>query len=507
MASGPTISQQKIFAAARNNRDLLEVLTQVATSTRQQQATTGTTPSAQTSSVVSAAVPQQANGVVSILGGAYVVQITNPGATNPLSALQAAQAAGNAGFIAPVQPVKAIFHQIRVSTSPAFNVNSNTQTFGGNTGSAQVYWTLTGLGSGTWYVQFRSTYDGKNFNQWKNANSGNALGGLVNQVTIEAATNSEWALFNMPGGMIAGFGEGDVPDQGIFGLAQQVYSSGMIAIAGPNGFPGQNNGVCGMSLADVTLQKGTGAVASPADYPVLIRMQMATADNFNLVPANAAVFAFAFDPSNPNVQLYEQPGGSAVWAVMKLSGGARIAWGQGKNLDGTSIYVPPELPWVVPARMMSLCSMTDAPSDRPPITGYGVCQLSGLAVEAQYLNDAGGMTGAGIENANWMVLAWQPGTDVTMVGGFPFLKINLSGGHAVYVGMGQSTSGVPIALPAGCTAANSLSICIPGGSDNSGGHMRGIQQCGFSGLTPLLAYTDNLSTWSGLVNWAMAAWI
>lgn len=128
-------------------------------------------------------------------------------------------------------------------------------------------------------------------------------------------------------------------------------------------------------------------------------------------------------------------------------------------------------------------------------------------MSAEYLNDGGGLTGPGVQNGNWIALAWEAGADVQTIGGFPFLKINLNGGHAIYVGMGQSTSGIPIVLPSGCTAADSLSICIPGGSDNSGGHMRGIQQCGFSALTPLLAYTDNLVSWSGLINWAFACWV
>lgn len=512
----PIISRQKILAGAGNNHDLLEVLSTIAQSTEQQQAVTSTTANAGVTSTAqpnpAARVPGQATGSVSILGGAYVVQLVNPGGTSPISQVQAAQQAGSATPATALQPVTPIRHQIRASTSPAFNVNSNTQTFGGTQGSTQTYWTLTGLGTGTWYVQFRSSYDGINFNTWKNANGGTALGGLINQVTEENAGNSDWAVFTLPGKLIAGIGAGEVSDQEVFGLASQVYSSGMFAIAGPNGFPAQGNGVSGWSLSDVDIQvptTGTAGVVGIPDFPVEIRSQMVQAGSSNLSPSNATVFAIAFDPTNPNVSLYPAPsyiGGG--WAVVKLPGGARVAFGQGKNLDGSDIFVPSALTFVDPSRMMSVCSLTDAPDfSRPPMTGYGLCQLSGLTAEGCYLKDDGSLDSRGIQSVNWLAIAWEIGTDVQTVGGFPFLSIQLQGTHAVIIGAGQVASGAgPITLPAGYSFAQMLSICTPGGSDASGNHMRGVQQCAFEGLYPLLYYTDNTSIWSGAVNFMLAAW-
>lgn len=509
MGAGPTISQQKLFAAAGGNPDMLEILQQLANVNTQTQAAIGTTPV--TSAVTAgspnpaAPVPPQATGSVSILGGAYVVQITNPGAKNPISALQAAQAAGNAGPLSPVQPVKAIFHQIRASTSVAFNVNSNTQTFGGNTGSAQVYWTITGLGSGTWYFQFRSSYDGINFNTWKNANGGSALGGFINQVTTEAAENSDWALFNLPGSLIAGIGEGFVPDQGIFGLAEQLFSSGLFAIAGPNGFVAQNNGVYGVTLCDVDLQEGSGPVAGIPDFPVEIRMTYGIFDSDNQSPGSANVFGIAVNPENENVTFYSAPDNSAVWAVLRLPGGASIAIGQGKNSDGTTIYVPSEAPFLNATRMMSICSLTDAvDSSGLVIQGYNKAQLSGFTMQASALSSGGSVVPV---KANWLAIGWQQGTDVQIVGGFPWLKINLQGGHAIYIGAGQVPSGAFVTFPPGCTVANSLSIAIPAGTTPSGNHLRGVSQCAFIGQVPFLQYTDNSNFWDGPVQWMVAAWI
>src|SRR6185437_6518051 len=171
----PTITRAKMIQAAGGNPALLDLLTQIAETTAQAQAATGTTPVAgsQETQSATAPVPPQARGYVSEVTGVYTVQIVNPGASSPLSQLQSAAQ----GYTAP-QPTKPIFHQVRASTSPAFNVNSNTQTFGGDTGSTQTLFTLNGLGAGTWYFQFRSSFDGVNFNTWKNANGGTALGGL-----------------------------------------------------------------------------------------------------------------------------------------------------------------------------------------------------------------------------------------------------------------------------------------------------------------------------------------
>jgi hypothetical protein len=515
---GPIISRQKVLAAAQGNTNLLEVLQQIAQTTEQQQIATGTAPRAGGNAgvavagpaikKVSVSVPPQATGTVSMLGGAYVVQLVNPGAASPVSRLQAAQAAGRATQLTPLQPIISIYHQIRVSTSPAFNVNSNTQTFGGNTGSTQTYWTLTGLGTGTWYVQFRSSYDGVNFNTWKNANSGTALGGLVNQVTTENAGNSEWALLTLPGSLIMGVGAGIVADATVFDLPSQLVSSGMLAIAGPNGYTANNNAVYGVTLCDVDIQvpsTGLAGVTGAPDFPVEIRMQYGVSGSSAVVPGLANVFAIGFAPTDDeNVTFYEEGGASgAVWSTVRLPGGARVAIGQGKNAHGAHIWVPASLAWISGTRMISICSLTDAVDTSLVLTGYNKNQLSGLTMQAQYL-DAHGATFN--TSANWLAVAWEAGTDVEMVAGANFLKFSLQGGHALVIGAGQCPTSTPITLPAGYTYGSMVGIVTPASSDNSGHHLRGIAQCAFFGLDPILVYSDNSNTWGGDVNWMVAAW-
>jgi len=495
-----------MIQAAGGNPALLDLLTQIAETTAQAQAATGTTPVAgsQETQSATAPVPPQARGYVSEVTGVYTVQIVNPGASSPLSQLQSAAQ----GYTAP-QPTKPIFHQVRASTSPAFNVNSNTQTFGGDTGSTQTLFTLNGLGAGTWYFQFRSSFDGVNFNTWKNANGGTALGGLVNQVTELSAAFSEWAIFSLPGDQTMGIGEGLLADSEVMGIppGYNLYSSGLLGLAGPNGFPAQGNGVSGMTLSDVEIENGSGAAPAGQipDYPVLIRSQMAQASTTNVLPSNASVLAFAFNPTSKNVKLF--PGASGtVWARFRLPGGARFAIGAGKNLDGTEIWTPPSETWMSAARMISICSLTDTPLDQPPITGFGECQLSGFTAQGRYMLDDGSLTSPGVQNVNWLAICWEQGAPVRAIGTGKFLTIQLQGDHSVVIGAGQSASGAAISLPAGYTADQMLGLVTPGGSDNSGRHLRGVLTCAFSGLMPILTYTDNVNYWSGTTNWMVAAW-
>lgn len=512
MAAGPTISQQKILAASRGDQAaMLEVLQQIAQVNTQQQAVTGTTPQSGATPGQpnpAAPVPPQATGTVSLLTQnsqkTYIVQLVNPGGKSPISQLQAQQAAGSANALTPLQPVTVIFHQIRASTSPAFNVNSNTQTFGGNTGSAQVYWPLNGLGSGTWYFQFRSSYDGVNWNKWRNANGGTALGGLINEVTTETPGDSTWAVFNVPGDLIMGIGSAVIADQGIFDLAEEVYSSGMVAIAGPNGFPNADTSAFGVATCDVDLVEPDTPPAGIPDLPVEIRMQYGQHSTSLLYPGNASVFAIAFDPTNPAVTLYEGPGGT-IWYVLRLPGGARIAIGMGKNNHGDALWSPPSLSWFSWARALTISSFTDATDTGNTPHGYYTNQISNTGILSAQYNDE---TNTWPTTANWMAIAYQSGVQVQTVGGGTFLTIPLQGGHAVVIGAGQtSVVGNAIALPAGYTTAQMLSICTPAGFVPSGHHFNGILQCSMVGLIPTLFYSDDSGNqWQGICNWMVAAW-
>ena len=501
-----SISAQKLLAASKGNPDLFEVLQQVHAGATQTAAVIGTTPTAAPTPGQrnpAAPVPAQASGNVSILGAAYIVEITNPGATSPISQLQAAQAAGKATALTPLQPVTPIYHQIRASTSPAFNVNSNTQTFGGNTGSTQTHWTLTGLGSGTWYFQFRSSFDGINFNSWKNANGGSALGVLINQVTEENTGNANWALFTAPGKMVMGICEGFCADGETLALAQQLYSSGLFAIAGPNGYNQVGNSAYGTTLCDVDVAQPSGPVVGTPDLPVVIKMEYGQAHAApNYWPGTATVFGIAVDPTSENVQFFTAAGSS--WAQIRLPGGARIAFGQGKNNDGETISVPAGLTWFDWSRAMSICSFTDATDTGLTPHGYFVNQINAGVLAAQYKD---GSTAWGT-TANYLIVAWETGTDVQTVVGFPWLTINLQGGHALVIGAGQQAAvGDSVTLPTGYTSAQMLSICTPAGFVEAGHHWQGIFQCTFLGLTPTLQYLDDsLNSWPGICNWMICAW-
>ena len=501
----PTISMQKTIAASQGNPDLREVLDSLSQVSKQTQTVTSTTPisgntAGQQNS--SAARPAQATGTVSLLNGSYIVQLVNPGGQSAISQLQSAQQSQNATAQTSLQPVTPIYHQIRVSTSSAFNVNSNTQTFGGNTGSTQTFWTITGLGSGTWYFQFRSSYDGINFNTWRNANSGSALGGLVNEVTEENTGNANWALFTAPGKTVMGIGQGFCSDGETLVLARQLYSSGMFAIAGPNGYTPKGNSTYGVTFCDVDLVVPTLPVVGTPDLPVVIKMEYGQAHAApNYWPGTATVFALAVDPTSENVKFFTA--GASSWMEMRLPGGAHIAIGQGRNYDAETLPVPPELTWFDWSRSISISTFTDAIDTGNTPWGFKTNQIVSGVLSAEYAD----ATYTWSTTANWLVIAFQQGADVDMSTGWPFLKIALQGGHEVIIGAGVSPVGNTITLPVGFAQENMLGICTPAGFVPSGNHFQGIQQCGFVGLSPILTYLDDSGhTWSGPCNWLVACW-
>jgi hypothetical protein len=502
MSAGPTVSFQKIIAATKGNPSLREALTQMMQVSQQQQTVTGTAPQsgANPGNVnPSAPVPGQASGSVSQLGTSYVVELVNPGGTSPISQLQAAQRAGKSTSLTSLEPVTPIYHQIRASTSPAFNVNSNTRTFGGDSGQVQTHWTITELGSGTWYFQFRSTYDGINWNKWRNANGGSALGGLISQVTTETAGDTEWILFSLAGGLLMGIGSAVLHDQGVFNMASELYSSGMLAIAGPNGFDPNGNGVFGISKCDVDLVVPNPIPAGIPDYPVQIRMDYGSSVGGGYdSPGTANVFAIAFDPTNPNVKLY--PGVNANWAVIRLPGGARIAIGQGKNNDGETVWTP-GLPWMDSSRSMGIAALTGA-TGGSVIAGFQT-GFTGFALTAKNVLP-GGTTVPG--TANWISIAWELGAPVQTVSGNHFLTIGLQGKHEVVIGCGKTHHGTSIVLPAGLSTAQRFSIGVPASTDATSNHLRGVQECTIFGVLPQLLYSDNSVFWNGDVGWLMALW-
>ena len=284
----------------------------------------------------------------------------------------------------------------------------------------------------------------------------------------------------------------------------------MVAITGPNGFPSQNNGVYGMAYSDVNLETPTsGSATGILDYPVQIRSAFAIYGGTTVAPSNASVFAIALNYSaNDNVTVYSQGGSTpttkASWMVLRLPGGARIALGQGRNNHGETIWTPPGVPWINSARCMSICSLTAVTPSGNTISGYNANKLSGFTVEAQWLDFYNNVING---TANWMAIAWEAGAPVEMVGGFPFLTIQLQGAHAMVIGSGQVASGTAVALPAGYGSTDMLSICTPGTCDlSTGDNLCGVEQCSFDGLVPVLTYTDNSHVWSGNINWFLGAW-
>jgi hypothetical protein len=503
-----TVSQQKIESAAQGNAaSLREVLNQLQQTTVETQTVIGTVVSS-TSPNSSAPVPPQATGSVSLLEKSYILQIVNPGATSPISAIQAAQAGQNATAATNLQAVKSIFHQIRASTSPAFNVNSNTQTFGGDTGSAQTNYTLTGLGTGRWYFQFRSTYDGVNFNQWKNLNQGTS----ISEITVEAETNAVWAVFTLPGDETIGIGQGFGADGATIGLPpNSLYTSAMFSLVTPNGFNTEPPQVTNIASSKIVLQKPTGPITATGtqDYPALISMKYGDR-NFpqSTYSGNANFFGIAFDPTGQNATIYDSADGVSSWVVITLPGGSKIAFGSGNTADGGTIYVPTETPWITASNLLIIPTIQDGGGSGHGAHGVKFCSVTGLTVAAQYDDfSSGSNTWSG--TANWLAVAWTPGLVTQSVSNGEFLIISLADGNKIAFGAGQAmNSGASFDLPAGFTTDKMLAIATPSGQTGSNDNvMHCVANCAISGTTATLIYIDGSgNSWSGSVNWFAFCW-
>lgn len=505
MANVLSPAQQNLLAAAAGNPALLELLESVLNTVQATQQVTNT---------AGKNVPPQAQANVSFLTGNYVVQITNPGASSPLSTIQSAQQTQGATQATTLQPVTPILHQIRCATSPAFGVNDNVQVFGGDTGSTQTYWTLTGLGLGNFYFQVRSSYDGVNFNQWKNANGGQSITSFPEEVTLEQQTNSEWGVFTLPGNQLIAVGEGFVGDQGTFTLPENLFSSAMLAIAGPNGFTDVGRHMDDLPQCDVTINvpaDTSGTVGIP-NYPIVVRIRYGD-DAFpqNTWPGSANTFAFAYDPAGKNVTQYPAPAGiSALWVAFTLPGGGKLLIGQGQTADSQEIWVPAALQALIGegSDMLSICSPQGNEQSGVGAHGILTCQLNGLTAAMKYGDTDGGGGNVWSGSLNWMAVAASPGIQLVPVSNGRFIIVNLADGHAFSFGAGQCPEGAAFTLPAGFTQANMLGIPTPGGFSGSGDNVaHGVAQCDLVGLLPIVVYRDGSgNSWSGPSNWMVFAW-
>lgn len=514
-----TISQQKIDSAAQGNpASLREVLNQIQQATVEQQTVTGTIPTQTVAGQPNpnAPVPPQARGTVSLLSGSYILQIVNPGATSPISSIQAAAAGRAATATTNLQAVKAIYHQIRASTSPAFNVNSNTQTFGGDTGSAQTNYTLTGLGTGRWYFQFRSTYDGINFNTWRNINQGTS----VSEITVEGETNAVWTIFTLPGNETVGVGQGFGSDGAEIGLPQNnLYTSAMFSLVTPNGFNTLPPQVNNIATSEIVLQEPLGATGATGtlDYPALISMKYGDR-NFpqSLYSGNGNFFGIAFDPTGVNTTVYDSSDGISSWVVITLPGGAKIAFGSGQTPDGEAIYVPTETPWLTAENMVAIPTIQGGGGNGHAMHGVKYCYFNyapnQFTVRAEYDDfDSGNNTWSGV--ANWMAVAWTAGLITETVAGGEFVIINLADGNKIAFGASNSTvslvSGSSFGLPAGFNSKNMLAIASPNSQTGSGDNdLHCIANCSISDTTATLIYVDaSGNSWSGSVNWFAFCWV
>lgn len=489
MANNSILTPQKINDAAGGNEALREILKSLATTTQLQSTVTN---------VAGKNVPPQAKATVSFLQSAYVVQIQLPGVSSPISRLQAAQATENATAATAVTPITAVYNQIRVATSPRFSISDTVQTFGGDTGSTQTYWTLTGLGTGRFYFQIRSSYDGVNWNLWRNANGGQTITKGISGVTVEQVKNAVWAAFTLPGDQLCAFGAGFVNNGDNFEAATDLYTSAMAAIPGPNGFlqTGATSHGINENLIGIIPPVPPPALSGPANYPAVLNQTYIDAGGHTW-PGSANIFGFAWDPQGTNVEV------SGNWVIITLPGGARMAVSQTLTVSGSTLTPPAGF---LPADMLAVCSPDSAFDASHSAHGVHQATVDSAGLVTCTFSDESGHIFGGATNV--FAIAFTPGVVFQSLTGGRWVVFTLPSGTQVAIGAGQIANGLAFDLPSGFTTDNILSFATPATFNGTGHSMAGVEACSIAGATATLTYEDPGSSnfWDGNVAWFAFAW-
>lgn len=495
MSQNNVIPIQKIQDASAGNEELREILKALATTSNLSQQVTSTSGKN---------VPQQVKATVSFLKGNYIVEIQNPGAIPATSAVQQAQQTSGQTQADSNASITPIYHQIRCATSPQFNISSAVTTFGGTSGSTQTYWTLTNLPSGRFYFQVRSSFDGINWNLWRNANGGQTITNIPQGVTVEAVTNGAFGLFTLPGQQLVAFGLALASDGGTFGVPAELYTSGMQAIAGPNGFQIQQSNLAhGILKEQISIVTGDAPQTGPADFPTLV--SMVYEDGIpNTWPGTCNIFAFCYDPLGANVT--EETTADGVWVDFVLPGGTHLSIGTGVTNDGATVAMPTTMPWVLPATMLSIVSPNSGIDATRQARGITKAAIStGGAMGCQFEDTTGH---AWSSTGNWFAIGFTTGVTVATVTGGKWIVITTPSGNKIALGAGKVTSGTAFSLPAGFTSDQMFAIPTPATTVASAHPMAGVYKCEITGTTPMLQYTDTVGNfWGGDVNWLAFAWV
>jgi hypothetical protein len=467
-----------------------EFLYQVASNVNQQ---------AMATNVQQKSPPVQCVGTVSLLNGTYIVQLALPGTKPPATVLQQTQANANQTAATNIAPITPLLHQIQAATTPRFDAGSGLTSFGGDTGMALNYWSIDSLPMGSWYFRFRSSYDGQNWNQWKNANGGQALNGRAESVTVEDVINGVAATFVLPGKQLVSFIAGLVPSGASFSLPQNLYSSAMNAIAAPNGF--KDTGHPAHGFADngngvLVLQPANpGALDGPADFPISVPMiyQDGEGNNWN---GDSNIFAFAFDPLGTNVTQVPVLNGS--WAVFTLPGGGQLAVGSGWQPWGGTFALPPSFD---AAHMFAVASPQGGWNHANEAHGIFEASVTGSTVKCSFQDGVGNNWQV---NGQWFAIAYSASLPLTN----GFLVFSTPGGSKVAIGAGAAPSGTVLVLPPGFTWAQTIDFTSPASYNEAGHPMHGVADCSINALGQLqLSYLDGSgNTWDGNVNWMVFSW-
>lgn len=185
------------------------------------------------------------------------------------------------------------------------------------------------------------------------------------------------------------------------------------------------------------------------------------------------------------------------YAVIPIQGGGSIAIGAGQGNFGSEINVPTGFSL---ANIAAFVTPRSGFNSGQEINGVNTSTQSGGVLNSSFNWRSGGTTPA---SSNWVAIAWQSGSGVTVatVGAFTQISFTTANGDEMCFTVG-SMNGGSVPVPSGFSASNWVGIVGMASTNSTGNGLQGIRQCSLNGfLTGTALYDDNDGNlWGGTQN-------
>jgi hypothetical protein len=484
-----------ISQAAGGNQALQDILNKLTNAANAQATQTNTS---------SKNPPNPSTATIVFQNPLYILTFVDPGGASAASLAQAAQQAASSPLGSNATN-SVIYHQVQAATSPLFDNPSNLVSFGGDSGSLNTQFVMSGLSTAkSWYFRFRTSFDGNAWNTWTLV-SKTATAVNPNAVTLEPINGGQFAAVTLPGGQIVGFGVGQVANGQNIQTAAGVLLNNSIGICGPATYDETGQACVGL-LADSISALGTITI-NYADY------------SSNWWGGNANYLTFGWgvgsDIGAQNIQPQTLADGGE-WVVITLPGGSQIAFGSGNCAFGASFDFPAGF---IVANSMAVATPLKVGNGAGSSTAHGIkqCNVVNGAVQVVFEDGTGHTWDS---SGNWFCVAWSPALagNVQAVAGGQYILVPTSSG-TIGIGVGVTASGGILPLPATpqnasytYTFPKCLAFSTPCAFVDTGLSMHGVSVCAVdvgnqdSVGTVTMLYGQGSQVWTGSASWLTICW-